>query len=454
MSRRTARFEKIILTPGKYLVAYNGSTRVEDEFTAERIAKMTETGQSMINNGLRIPIPFVHFDQNGHTPTPITISDAGTEVDPLTGNPAIWDSSINGGFAESFYQNDEGALVAVLQSFGDENDLNTPAGKIGTTCQETSIGLAKKFVDGKGNVYEDAPIHIAACIKAIEPNQTNFVLLEDDDVKKVSGDLSIVSMSSQLLTMATPDSSSSGYSNKNGDRSLEGDSKEKPEGTNITADIPTLLNLLRKLESPIDLPDDTTDDTLIDRLVIAVNQKLCDEESNSEVEPGEGDAKPQPPKNAQEKQGTITMSNPANPPVEPTKPNPENVLLMSMLANTHKAQLDLRIAALKKNKGIKDEYINKHITPLMGIDTTTMSIADFDLASSKVKSLAAAEAAIAMLEDMEVKTMSLGDALDYNPADGVEIGYSEGPAVSPEEAKALADFGSMVANGQYVQPAV
>ena len=71
-----------------------------------------------------------------------------------------------------------------------------------------------------------------------------------------------------------------------------------------------------------------------------------------------------------------------------------------------------------------------------------------------ILTVAAAEAAIAMLEDMEVKTISLGDALDYNPADGVEIGYSEGPAVSPEEAKALADFGSMVANGQYVQPAV
>lgn len=452
MSRRTARFEKIILTPGKYLVAYNGSTRVEDEFTVERLAKMTSTGNKMRENGLRIPLPFVHFDKNGHTPTPVTISDAGTEVDPLTGNPINWDSSINGGFAESFYQNDEGALVAVLESFGDENDLSTPAGKIGTTCQETSIGLAKKFVDGKGNVYEDAPIHIAACIKAVEPGQTNFVLLENDDVKKVSGDLSIVSMSSQLLTMATPPSGSSNGSNNDGDRDLSGDSEEEKEGTNITADVPTLLKMLRKLKSPIDLPDDTADDTLVDRLVIAVNQKLCDEEKDEEIEPGEGNAKPQPPNNAQEKQGTITMSTPANLPVEPTKPNPESVLLMSMFANAQKSQLEARVAKLKE-KGVKDAMIQEFVTPHMTLDVTTMSIADFDVSAGKVKSLAQAELAVSMLEKMEVKTMDLSGSLDYDPANGTEVGYSEGPAVSPEDAKALAQFGSLIANGSYAPAA-
>ncbi len=448
MSRRITRYEKILLTPGKYEVAFNGNTKVEEEFTPERLVKIQQTHDLMRSNGLRTPVPFVHFDKNGHTPTPVTITPKGEEIDPITGKPVIWDASINGGFAEYTYINDEGALVGVLESYGDENDLNTPAGKIGTTCQETSIGLAKNYRDGKGNVYEDALIHIAACIKAVEPGQTNFVLLENDDVKKVSGDLSIVSMSSQLLTMATPTKTPTPGTNNNGDRDLSGDSEQEGEGTNLSPDIPTLLNLLRKLESPIDLPDDTTDDNIVERLVIVVNQKLCDEEKDSEVEPGEGNATPQPPKNAQEKQGTITMSTPATPPVEPTKPNPENVLLMSMFANQQKSQLETRIAALKQ-KGIKDEMINEFVTPHMTLDVTTMSIADFDVTAGRVKSLAQAELAISMLEKMEVKTMNLGDALDYDPASGTEVGYSEGPAVSPEEATALKNFHSLIATGSY-----
>lgn len=441
MSRRTARFEKIILTPGKYYVAYDGSTRVEEDFSVERLAKMTETGSKMLENGLRIPIPFKHFDKNNHTPTPVTVSQSGQELDPITGETINWDASINGGFAESFYQNDDGALVAVLESFGDENDLNTPAGKIGTTCQETSIGLAKKYMDGKGNIYEDAPIHIAACIKAVEPGQSNFVLLEEEDVAKVSGDLSIVSMSSQLITMgATPPTPGP---SENGDRSLNGDSDPENDGENISADVPTLLNLLRKLESPIDLPADTTDINLVERLVIAVNQKICDEESNEEIEPGEGTAKPQPPQNAQEKQGTVTMTTPATPPVESPKPNQESVLFMSMLANQQKTSLTARIAKLKE-KGIKDETIDKFVTPHMGLDVTTMSIADFDVASGKVKNFAQAELAISILEEQQIVTMDLSQGIGYDPHTHTEVGYTEAGNMTEEEKEAMKNFGNLI----------
>jgi hypothetical protein len=442
MSRRSARFEKVVLTPGKYLVAFNGSDRVEQEFTPERLERMAQTGQRMINNGLRIPIPFKHFDKDNHTPVPVTLSESGKEIDPITGKAISWDASINGGFAESFYQNEEGALVAVLESFGDENDLNTPAGKIGTTCQETSIGLASKYTDGKGNTYEDAPIHIAACIKAVEPGQTNFVLLGNEDVAKVAGDLSIVSMSSQIITMSDPPTSGS---TENGDRSLNGDSDPEIDGKNLSADVPTLLNLLRKLESPIDLPDDTTDLNLVERLVIAVNQKICDEESEEEIEPGEGNATPQPPKQAQEKQGTYTMTTPAS----PVAPNQESVLLMSMLANTQKKTLEARIAKLKE-KGIKDEMIEKFVTPHMGLDVTTMSMNDFNVATGQYKSFAQAELAISILEAQEpnVITMDLSQGIGYDPHQMTEVGYSEPNNVDAETAKAVGDFASLIQNGQ------
>lgn len=445
MSRRTARFEKIVLTPGEYYVAYNGSTKVKEHFSAERLAKMAETGQQMIENGLKIPVPFVHFDKNSHTPTPVTLSDNGQEVDPLTGKPIQWDASINGGFAEAWYQNEDGALVAVMESFGDENDVNTPAGKIGTICQETSIGLAKKYMDGKGNVYEDAPIHIAACIKAVEPNQSNFVLLNDDDVSKVSGDLSIVSMSSQLLTMADP---STINPTANGDKPLTDDSSPENGGENLTCDVPTLLNLLRKLESPIDLPADTTIETLVERLCIAVNQKICDEESSEEIEPGEGNAEPKPPQNAQEKQGTITMSDPVVTPGE-TKPNQESVLLMSMFANQQKVALESRIKALKDGKQISEDVINEFVTPHMGLDLTTMSIADFDQTTGKVKSFDKAELAISILEKQaaNVITMSLDGSLDYFPQNGTEIGYSEPNNLSDEDKENMKAFGEMLING-------
>lgn len=440
MSRRTARFEKVILTPGKYYVAYNGSTRVEEDFSVERLAKIAKTGQEMLQNGLRIPIPFRHFDKDSHTPTPVTISKDGQELDPITGESVQWDASINGGFAESFYQNDDGAVVAVLESFGDENDPNTPAGKIGTTCQETSIGLAKKYMDGKGNIYEDAPIHIAACIKAVEPGQSNFTLLQDEDVSKVAGDLSIVSMSSQLITMAEPTNTDT---NLNGDKKLNGDSGQEDVESNLTCDVPSLLNLLRKLESPIDLPADTTIENLVERLCIAVNQKTCDEESNEEIEPGEGTATPKPPQNSQEKQGTITMTTPATPPVPQ-----ENVLLMSMLANTQKSVLETRISKLRE-KGVKEEVIAKHVTPYMGLDVTTMSMADFDIASGKINKLAQAELAISILEDTPIVTMDLSGSLGYDPNDATEVGYSEAGSMSDDEKKALGDFGNLISGGQF-----
>jgi len=439
MSRRTARFEKIVLTPGKYQVAYNGSTTVEEEFTAERLAKIAETAEKMRTNGLRIPIPFRHFDKDSHTPTPVTLSPTGQEIDPITGKQIQWDASINAGFAESLYQNEDGALVAVLESFGDENDSNTPAGKIGTTCQETSIGLAKKYVDGKGNVYEDAPIHIAACIKAVEPGQSNFVLLEGEDVSKVSGDLSIVSMSSQLL-MALP-ASSTNETSGSGDRPISSDSGQEDAESNLTCDVPSLLNLLRKLESPIDLPADTTIENLVERLCIAVNQKCCDEESEEEIEPGEGNATPKPPQNAQEKQGTITMTTPATPPVQPQN----DVLLMSMLANTQKNVLQGRIDDLKK-KGVSQETIDKFVTPYMTLDVTTMSMEDFDVATSKVKKFAQAELAISILEEQQVITMDLTSRLAY-PVDGEEVEYRESISMSDEERKALEDAKNMIING-------
>lgn len=141
------------------------------------------------------------------------------------------------------------------------------------------------------------------------------------------------------------------------------------------------------------------------------------------------------------------MTTPATPPVD-VKSNAESVFLMSMFANQQKAALETRIEGLKKN-GVTEDMIKEFVTPYMGLDVTTMSIADFDAASGKIKTLAQAELAISILEKQaaQIVTMSLDSNLDYFPEGGTEIGYSEPNTLSDEDKKNFEAFGAMLING-------
>ncbi len=142
------------------------------------------------------------------------------------------------------------------------------------------------------------------------------------------------------------------------------------------------------------------------------------------------------------------MSDPVVTPVE-IKPNQESVLLMSMFANQQKVALESRIKALKDGKQISEDVINEFVTPHMGLDLTTMSIADFDQTTGKVKSFDKAELAISILEKQaaNVITMSLDGSLDYFPQNGTEIGYSEPNNLSDEDKENMKAFGEMLING-------
>lgn len=85
----------------------------------------------------------------------------------------------------------------------------------------------------------------------------------------------------------------------------------------------------------------------------------------------------------------------------------------------------------------------------MGLDLTTMSIADFDQTTGKVKSFDKAELAISILEKQaaNVITMSLDGSLDYFPQNGTEIGYSEPNNLSDEDKENMKAFGEMLING-------
>lgn len=443
--RKSVVKEKILLTPGVFEVN-NGPKKEIDSFSVDRLRRIAQTGQEMIDNGLKIPIPFAHYDKNKEMPRPVVVSESGEELDPCTGKPCTWDASLNAGFAKAFYTNEEGALVVVLESFGDDNDLNTPAGKLGTTVQETSIGLAQSYRDGKGRTYKDAPVHIAACIKAVEPGQDNFVLSSEETEEMV-----VVSMSNMKMPAKTM-STTNYRPGENQNRDLDAEDTND-DGNASATDLPTLLNLLRKLKSPIDLPKDTTEDTLVSNLVIAVNQKISDEKNCESTQPGEGDAKPKPPQKAQEKQGFTTMSNTTDTPdpnavATPQQPSQESTILMSMLVNSQKTDFQKRIDAIVKG-GVAQAWVDKHIKPLLdSVDVKTMSLADIDQTTGKVSKLAAAEALIAAMEDGQVSTMNLQGRVGYPGADPMhnftEEGYSEGE-ISKETQAELQAFADSIA---------
>lgn len=433
-ARQTTTYEKRVITPGAYRVVKDGKVRVVDTFSPDRLRRMAVTGNKMLHNGLNIPFPLFHFDDQGQLPMPVTISADGAELDPITGKPINWNSKDNGGFVKAWYNDADGTLVAVVDSYGDKNDHSTPAGKIGTTIKETSLGIASTYTDGKGRIYEDAPIHLAGCLKAIEPGQSDFNLVSEEEAKAVTGPLSLVSMSTQLCsTVGTPkiftmDSTDFGG---NIDRPASPENSDDLPGASMGAGLPQLLSLLRQLKSPIDLPADTSEDTLVERLTVALLQKKADEKSADEDQGG----KPQPPRDAKEKNGPAryqTMStttdnaageNAGQGQVTPAAPTKTELMLMSQMATQQAEALQAKAANLV-SKGVPQKWVDENIKPLLTLETTTMSAESFD-DKGKILSLVGVSTFLSLAESM-LAAMPKGNTtmsgqLDYQPTGAGEL---------------------------------
>lgn len=245
------KFKKPIVSAGVYAIPTAAGPRMET-ITEDRLRKWAESFKAMREKGLRVPAPWTHDDKA----SPVVVGSDGT----------LPQSDKNGGFWEKLWVEDqEGVptLFGELDAPGSAEDMSTPAGKIGKTVQETSIYVRPEFMDGKGNKWQDALMHIALVTHPVEPGQKNF--------EQVTEGLAL-SMAMQTHTMSkNPDYKGVDESQNNSGRDQPSDN-----GTGSVSNIKTLIDTLKRV-AKIVLPDDTDESCLSERLLGALLQKEISE---------------------------------------------------------------------------------------------------------------------------------------------------------------------------------
>lgn len=350
-----ARFRKAIVRAGVYDIPREDGSVQSELITPERLEHWAQTGNSMQASGLRIPGPWAH----DAAALPIRVGSDGT----------LTTSFHNAGFWERFQVSldEEGVptLYGEIDVPGDENDPNTPAGKVGKTVKETSIYVRPKFRDGSGQEWEDALMHVALVTHPIEKGQKNF-----------EGIALSMSHCTHPIKMA------------------------------MSGDITELIKNLREV-AKVSVPEDTSPENLIERLNAALLQKRLSEGENKT-----GNTRT-PPSGAREttspvitmsfsqkqaeallQAGTINPdtgkpftkedfeaagvkftpsapSTPQDPPLDSalqsqlTAQQQVNTLLMSHLRNAEVEKRETRMNALIRSGRISQEYADQRIKPLL-----------------------------------------------------------------------------------------
>jgi hypothetical protein len=235
-----AKFEKVVLKEGKYR-QWNEKTK-QYEFvsvTPDRLNQLVDTFSKMKDRGIKVPGPWKH-DFNI---TAFTTGNNGLLKDS-TENAGFWDNLVT-----KVLEDGKLGLVGTVDVPGDPDDPNTPAGKVGTTVQDTSIYTRRNVpvTDGSDEVLEEAIMHIALVTHPIELGQENFQLKDEQDACLV------------MSNMVNDDE----------------------EGSESPAMLTQLISDLRDY-CKIELPADTSIDNLVKYLSIAVGQyKLLNAENGS-----------------------------------------------------------------------------------------------------------------------------------------------------------------------------
>jgi hypothetical protein len=162
---------KEIIPEGIYLV--NSDTgRIKKEFSKEYLQQISDTGNAMIEAGLKIPAPFGHskkaipeleIELNQKT-TPSPYNNAGywsffdIVTNPLSGKPT---------------------LVGYSDLPGSKEDKESSYYKALNSAKEVSISIKDEFTDGLSRTWKNVPMHVALVNHAVVPGQKDFEEVPD-----------------------------------------------------------------------------------------------------------------------------------------------------------------------------------------------------------------------------------------------------------------------------------
>lgn len=286
-------YDKVIVRPGSYRVPAKkdspgafqdegGRWVREETFSIDRLNRIAAIAAKMSDEKIKIPAPFAHRDKNKKYVFPVK-GDGADALDALHNKPLAWDSSINGGFWRDLRFVDDAStinpefqpgpgLVGTVDTFGDPSDLNSPAGKVSRTVQETSICVLKNYKPPMSDApYEDYIAHIAMPVHAVEPGQDNFASSTSSDRSAYASEVAAMSEESDddLIVVSMSDL----VQTNDGADAQEQDDPEMIE----------VLGFLTQLK--IDLPPDTNRDNLISVLRITLRQKIADQKEMTQGNP-------------------------------------------------------------------------------------------------------------------------------------------------------------------------
>jgi hypothetical protein len=350
-----AKFVKPVVKAGKYVVSTPNGGRTETTLTVERLAKWVDSFNRLKAKGYRTPAPFDHI----------------LEASPFRVGQAVnVPADKNGGFWNRLWLDGE-TLMGELQSPGKTNDPNSPASKIGTTVQETSVYAVPNWKDGTGDTYDEVLSHIALVVNPIEPGQGNF--------KPVEGAIALA-MSQHIGGDGNNTSADTRQPANDGsqDDDSDDDDDDGMPATGQGGIVKQIVKALRQTEIGIDLPDDTNEANVLERLLVAARQKCVAKPQPEQQQPPQ----PPPPKPAQslrkppegavQEPTQVTMSttpNAAAPAQDPVLMSQlealktQNTQLTSLLMASEANARAGRIAALLHSGRITKEYADKYLTP-------------------------------------------------------------------------------------------
>jgi hypothetical protein len=358
-----AKFKKKIVRPGVKTVGRLDGTEEKVPLTPERIKAWADNTNQLRALGVDIPAPFSHQDKNKRFAFPvIKAKDGETLADAYSGTvdgiPPAWDiAGLNAGFWDKFEIDADGDLVGEVEAPGDENDTNTPAGKLGKTVKQTSVfvmpGRTIVTPDGKEHKIGEHMAHVAVCLHAQEPGQDNFQSLSP--LSEVPPNLAMSFVLKMDSMGGTPGAGMNdqvtGLPNPNA-----------PQDPELYAVITLLRSALN-----VALPEDTTRENFLVSLKLVLTQKLADKREQS-TEQGID----QRPQDAKVQSPSLAMSQTVATP--DLKTDSATIILMNMLLKDKRKSLKDRVNKLVETGRLAKAYAEKNLYPR--IDAFKMSASD------------------------------------------------------------------------------
>lgn len=378
-----ALFRKIIVRPNVYSVKTPKGRSIK-AVTAELLASVVKSNNAMIDAGLKIPAPFAHKDDNNIVPS---LLEADGETDAQTRKKKNWSSDINAGFWKKFELTPSGELAGYV-----EVPNQADADKIGTTVQETSVFLEPEFEDGLGRKWTNALRHVALVVNPIEPDQTNFELVDtspeyslamafcmsdavgtppkkdgDGDGKKNEGPPSSDSSGGSSAPTHSSPSGDSSDTSKEDPKSDDSNKDSENDEDLMSGNVPEIVSLLKD-KLGYELPSDTTPQNFLDRLRTLLTSIKKDEEE--EEEDFTSEEQPKKDDNSVVKPSPVAMSQDQNKDnivlLEKLEKKASTLVdgLVSQVKSAFKKRVDALVEAGKIGKEIADKMLYPQVEAL------------------------------------------------------------------------------------------